>query len=233
MLKCSHGKTYYPWGKYKDRNDEINNINNKANHFPNYVPTIRQDRMVNKDKAKRGTKKHEGKSMARRGTTQKPIKGMECEFRFELKLVPGLYWRVLWLPPVQGSHNHLHCEKHELIVRSCHLTPEEKTIGGLAMKFAGSGAASNIMKATTGHVVSKGVLAAVEHEQEGTTSTRMDSSASRLMDYLRKESGGGRKRWKALYHEVTESSLHTMYQVSKKKKQNSKQKQQREEQQTQ
>ena len=136
VLKCSHGKTYYPWGKYKDRNDEINNIDNKVNHFPNYVPTIREDRMVNKDKAKRGTKKHEGKSMARRrGTTQKPIKGMECEFRFELKLVPGLYWRVLWLPPVHGSHNHLHHQKHELIVRPCHLTPEEKTIGGLTVEM--------------------------------------------------------------------------------------------------
>ena len=51
VLKCTHGKSYYPQGEYKKRNGQINNIENKVNHFPNYLPDIRQDRMVNKSKA--------------------------------------------------------------------------------------------------------------------------------------------------------------------------------------
>ena len=61
VLKCTHGKSYYPQGQCKKRNDQINNTENNVDHFPNYVPNIRADRMVNKTKAKRGFKKHEGK----------------------------------------------------------------------------------------------------------------------------------------------------------------------------
>jgi hypothetical protein len=92
------------------------------------------------------------------------------------------------------------------------------------MKYSGSGASQNMMTDLSQHTLSAQQLDRVRegHDEDGTTKT--SSAATKVMEYLRRESKLGHKSYKALFHEVSESSLLAVKMAKQKKKRDKKRK---------
>jgi hypothetical protein len=115
-------------------------------------------------------------------------------------------------------------EKEELRIPLSRLTTGEKRIGATAMKYSGLGAAQNMMTDLSEHTLSAQQLDRVRegHEEDGTRKT--SSAATKVMEYLRRESKLGHKSYKALFHEVSESSLLAVKKAKQKEKRDKKRK---------
>jgi hypothetical protein len=101
-------------------------------------------------------------------------------------------------------------QKEELNIPSSQLTPDEKQIGGHAMKLSWSGAAQNMMSDLSHHTLSAQQLGRVQEGHEEDSTSKTSSAATKVMEYLRHEAKQGHKSYKALFHEVFESSLLTV-----------------------
>ena len=211
-LICTYGKGYY-----KNKTDKDNAPTSLGEPHNSYAEGVRKDRMVNKKKAERGKGvPWVGKRLERSSTT-KPEQKDRCLFSITLKLLPGSYWRIAYTTKNKGVHNCTHLEKRELTIRSDRLTQDEQNIGSSAMKYAGAGAAQNMVSDFSGHTLSRQQLTGVRQKLDYDGTSKNASSATKLMQYLRCEADAGHKRYKALYHEVTQSTLHTVKKARKSK----------------
>ena len=115
-------------------------------------------------------------------------------------------------------------QKNELNIPSSRLTAAEKQIGASAMRYAGSGGAQNMMTDLSQHTLSASQLRRVREQNEEDGTTKNSSAATKVMEYLRHEANLGKKSYKALFHEVSESSLVAVKKAKQKKQRDKKRK---------
>jgi hypothetical protein len=204
-LICKYGRTYY------QRQTE----SKQPSHSPQYKENIRRDVMVNKASAKRGIVRNEGKSLLRRSTTSKPSPDSLCPFKIILCLSPGSHWFIQGQSTACAVHNHLHPSSFESTPSTTRLTQPERTLLQCAQKYAHAGSVQNMMSDLTGCIYSKQQIYHIKNSVE----EQSDNDTSKLMNYLRQQAELGYLRYKALFHEVTQSTLITVEQARKRKHQ--------------
>jgi len=171
--------------------------------------------MVNKASAKRGIVRNEGKSLLRRSTTSKPSPDSLCPFKIILCLSPGSHWFIQGQSTACAVHNHLHPSSFESTPSTTRLTQPERTLLQCAQKYAHAGSVQNMMSDLTGCIYSKQQIYHIKNSVE----EQSDNDTSKLMNYLRQQAELGYLRYKALFHEVTQSTLITVEQARKRKHQ--------------
>jgi len=216
ILGCVRSRRYYhsEFG-HNPSNEEIylNSTDHDENNNPNsdatYKPNIRLDRMVNKSKASRGLI---GKNMEKRTVTTKPPLENLCKFSIILYLLPGSYWYVKRKTyKEKAQHNHMKLSNSESCRKSNSYSPEELAKVAMIQRFANSGAPTqNIMSNDCqGFTLSKEQIHyhSKKREAEELGCNMTDSTATKLLAFLRKQVQDGKMRYIALMHEVTGTTL--------------------------
>lgn len=126
-LECKYGRRHYN----KSLNNIVEGDTNGTTNSTQYKPGVRQDKLVNKDKASRGTRK-----APKRGSTTKPTLEQRCIFRIKVVLKPGEYWCIKPSTTDRCCHNHMKLEKGEVARRTSTLSDEERENAAIVSTYA-------------------------------------------------------------------------------------------------
>jgi hypothetical protein len=225
-LGCYKGRRYYSSvkGKNLTSNDIYNSTAGNEENVPVYKDGIRQDRLVNKDKANRSRDKGKGagKKDPRRTNTKKPPLGLICKFKIRLILVPGKHWFINKSTKDKVKHNHSKLDKEEMVLRTSHLSNEDRDKLVLYKQYTNGGAATNLINSQLGgfNLSQDQVRGAAEKRQEETQELpEIDgtSHANKLVALLKKLSAQGHLKFIALFHEIQDTSLVAVSKYHQKK----------------
>jgi hypothetical protein len=225
-LGCYKGRRYYSSvkGKNLTSNDIYNSTAGNEENVPVYKDGIRQDRLVNKDKANRSRDKGKGagKKDPRRTNTKKPPLGLICKFKIRLILVPGKHWFIHKSTKDKVKHNHSKLDKEEMVLRTSHLSNEDRDKLVLYKQYTNGGAATNLINSQLGgfNLSQDQVRGAAEKRQEETQELpEIDgtSHANKLVALLKKLSAQGHLKFIALFHEIQDTSLVAVSKYHQKK----------------
>ena len=202
-LICEKGYTLYD---KKRSNQEIYGNDKENSHQPAYCKEgIKNDVIVNKDATSRGII---GRRMPRRTQTNKPSLDCLCRFQLVLRLVPGKLWYLAHTTTDNGSHNHLRIAFQEKHASLRSYTPEQKHAAARFSQVAPSASAKLLTADVTGGLPpTRDQLAYNRKMIESTGLAKNLSQAEQLLEYLRDEVSKRRKRFVALFHEITHTSL--------------------------
>ena len=204
-LLCEKGMTVYSRDPGSRRsNHDIYGVDKENTAYQK--DGVKNHVIVNKQSTSRGPA---GLREPRKTHTKKPPLGCLCKFKLILRLNPGKYWYFANTLSTEGDHNHQRIpyrEKH-LSMRS--LTPDQKASAARFSQVTPSSAAKILTADLTGglppttHQLAYNRTASLS--QEGIE--KKTSQAEQLLDYMRTEVAAKRKRFVALFHEITHSSL--------------------------
>ena len=199
-LLCTKGMQHQ-----RSRHEKENHPSLPVDSFPSnlYKPGVKMDVLVNKASSSRGP---QALSEPRRTHTSKPNANSLCSFQFQLRLKPGEYWYLRQDIVDRGQHNHVRISFAQLHRRMNTRTLEERQNTALLSTVTHVGTVQAISHSLTGALPpSKGQIYYNQRIQEGTMGKL--SQAQELLNFLQNEVTLKRKRYVALFHEVTETSL--------------------------
>jgi len=222
VLRCKRGMTYK--GDALTREELYGSSDGQEDK---YKDGIRLDRMVQKEKANRGTGGLGKKDPRRSNTRGRDPKDL-CKFSITLKLKEGKYWYIPYHQVQCKHHNHIKLSKEELDVSITQLSQEQRERGATINRHAGGGAVQNIMNEETGFVLSQSQWRGNQVREEVKQGLRpaesgdgKESNAEMLISYLRKSQKDmdprNRKRYIALYHDYQPTSLVAIKAATRKK----------------
>lgn len=219
-MKCNQGRRYYAQGDAKKKNRNVWKRRKRSLFMVLPMPTAQNPIVLSTTKKSSTT---DGKMKKRRYMTTKPdVDGGEklCSFKLRLLLKPGSYWRLQCVVKRKGYHNHLKKAVDELQVPISRLNDDEKNMACKTKQYGHSGTACNMMNDCTNNNLSKEQLRHLKETNDNgkKKKSKPKSSAAKLMDFAQSESENVNKRYIALYHHVTESSLLAVKKSKKKKK---------------
>ena len=208
VLSCKYGnkKQHEKEFKYKETDPVYTGITAHGVPCAEYEPGVREERMVGKNKAIRGTN-GAGKKEPRWSKTGKGMAGQNlCPVRIRVNLDPGVCWYI----PFQPKKNLVHCthpkpmDAGEISSHANRCTDgERKTAKVLVDHVGNGGVTTNCMKKLTGKHFSQSTLGTLASNAQ----TKKKSNAAQFIDYLNEEVRLKKKRYIAIYHVVTETSL--------------------------
>ena len=185
-----------------------NNTGKENNHTRNlqshhYKEGVKIDTIVNKSTSSRGP---QGKAEPRRTKTNRPDSESICSFHIQLRLKEGKYWYMKYDTLDRGEHNHIRIPFEEQHRRMSTHTEEERRQAALFSQLTPSSSAQALTGSLTGTLPpTRHQLYHNQYTQEG--SQQKLSQAQELILYLKQEVSNRKKRYVALFHEVSETSL--------------------------
>ena len=207
FLGCKYGKKKNKEKefKYKETDAAYTGVTVHGVPCAEYEPGVREEKMVGKNKAIRGTK-GAGKKEPRWTKSEKLKDFPLCPVKIRVNLDPGVCWYV----PFQQKKNMVHCShlqpKHpgQMNSHAKRCTDGERKTAKVLVDNIGNGAVTtNCMKGFTGKHFSQSTLGTLSTNPE----TKKKSNAAQLIDHLNEQVELKKMRYIALYHVVTETSL--------------------------
>ena len=187
---------------YRSKKDK-ENIMVPGGHPPLYKQGVKLDALVNKQAASRGP---QGKAEPRRTKTSKPTPEDLCMFSLQLCLKKGKYWYLKYDTTNRGIHNHMRIPFEEQHRRMETRSQEERNQVAIFSSLTHAGSAQALSQSLFGTLPpSKNQLYYNQQLHDGTLGKL--SQAQELIQYLNHEVDKGQKKYIALFHEVTKTSL--------------------------
>jgi hypothetical protein len=171
-----------------------------------YQPGIRQERLVGKNQAIRGTK-GSGKKEPKWSGSEKIKDGVPlCPVKIRVNLDPGVCWYI----PFQEHKNTCHCshlqpkDAGEITSHAKRVPEEDAKLAKVLGSHIGNGhVTQNCIKGVTGNHYSHSTLGTLSKDPK----TKNKSNAAQLIDYLNEQVDEGNMRYVAMYHVVDDNTL--------------------------
>jgi hypothetical protein len=202
-MQCSLGVAY------RERKDKRQENADEGEDQPTqqasmYKENVKGTRIVNQDTTSRGP---DGKKAPRRTQTLKGSKECLCKFQIQLRLKIGKYWYLRFHLKSMGWHNHEYIPSHKKHRKLANLSVEQRQREAILSQYTHSGSVQAITQAMDGDLpLTRGQL----HYNSQTSSGNRknpNSGAEDLIQFLKQEVALKKKRYIALFHEVTNTSL--------------------------
>ena len=179
------------------------NKENMIGEIPHYKPGVKTDVIVNKSSSTRGP---QGKAEPRRTKTTKPLDNTLCAFTVQLRLKEGQYWYLKYETREKGQHNHMRIPYKEQHRRMNTRPLQEREQASLFSQLTHAGSAQALSQSITGTMApTRNQLYYNQRVQEGNLGKI--SQAQELIQYLQQQVVLQQKRYVALFHEVTDTTL--------------------------